>query len=124
MICPNCRSEYRPGFTLCSDCGVELVDELPEEAQVAPRDISVGDPSEMVEVYRAWGRARADLIRSVLEGNGIQTALFGEGRNAAYNFTIGSMAEIRVMVAADDLDAARAVLDAADRGELELDEEP
>lgn len=27
--CPRCRSEYRPGFTICADCGVELVDELP-----------------------------------------------------------------------------------------------
>jgi hypothetical protein len=29
MICPNCKSEYRPGFTSCSDCGVELVEVLP-----------------------------------------------------------------------------------------------
>jgi hypothetical protein len=29
MYCPNCRSEYRPGFQKCFDCGVELVEELP-----------------------------------------------------------------------------------------------
>jgi hypothetical protein len=28
MICPNCKSEYRPGFSKCSDCGVELIEEL------------------------------------------------------------------------------------------------
>jgi hypothetical protein len=29
MYCPNCRAEYRAGFTRCSDCGVELLEGLP-----------------------------------------------------------------------------------------------
>ncbi len=29
MFCPQCHVEYRPGFTRCSDCDVELVHELP-----------------------------------------------------------------------------------------------
>ncbi len=29
-FCPKCGYEYKPGFTMCSDCGVELVDELPK----------------------------------------------------------------------------------------------
>ena len=28
MFCPICRAEYRPGFTFCSDCDVELVADL------------------------------------------------------------------------------------------------
>ncbi|MCH5265287.1 MAG: hypothetical protein J1F02_05260 [Lachnospiraceae bacterium] len=32
--CPKCRNEYVEGITTCVDCGVELVDELPEE--IAP----------------------------------------------------------------------------------------
>ena len=24
-FCPNCRTEFRPGFTTCSDCGSSLV---------------------------------------------------------------------------------------------------
>lgn len=30
MFCPQCRAEYRPGFTRCSDCEVELVEHPPE----------------------------------------------------------------------------------------------
>ena len=33
--CPTCRSEYREGFTQCADCGADLVDELPPEAEKA-----------------------------------------------------------------------------------------
>jgi hypothetical protein len=29
--CPKCRNEYVEGITICADCGVELVDILPEE---------------------------------------------------------------------------------------------
>lgn len=28
MFCPNCRTEYRPGFSRCSDCGADLVESL------------------------------------------------------------------------------------------------
>src|ERR1700682_3823989 len=31
MFCPECRAEYRPGFTRCSDCDVDLVHEIPEQ---------------------------------------------------------------------------------------------
>lgn len=30
MFCPECAAEYRPGFTRCLDCDVDLVSELPE----------------------------------------------------------------------------------------------
>ena len=30
MFCPQCLVEYRPGFTRCSDCEVELVEEVRE----------------------------------------------------------------------------------------------
>jgi hypothetical protein len=31
MFCPICRAEYRPGFTRCSDCEVELAEDLPPQ---------------------------------------------------------------------------------------------
>jgi Putative prokaryotic signal transducing protein len=118
VFCPNCRAEYRPGYTHCSDCGLELVEELPADDS----DDFLGEHrlSDLVEVYRAWGRPRGEMIRSLLEGNGIPCAL--TGGISVYNLTIGDIAEVRVMVRAVDFDAARAVLDAADRGELKLEE--
>jgi hypothetical protein len=47
MFCPQCKAEYRQGFTRCADCDVALVDELPEEALVAPEPAAApGDPDE------------------------------------------------------------------------------
>jgi hypothetical protein len=33
MYCPQCKAEYRQGFTRCSDCDLDLVDTLPQEAE-------------------------------------------------------------------------------------------
>jgi hypothetical protein len=41
MFCPKCRAEYRPGFSQCSDCELELIAELPPK----PPD-PVVDPTE------------------------------------------------------------------------------
>jgi hypothetical protein len=35
MYCPRCGTEYRPGFTHCTDCDVDLVWESPQKAMVA-----------------------------------------------------------------------------------------
>ena len=35
--CPKCKTEYREGFTVCADCGSELVKEQPVEERKASR---------------------------------------------------------------------------------------
>ncbi|PYU11748.1 MAG: hypothetical protein DMG37_15585 [Acidobacteria bacterium] len=49
MFCPQCRVEYRPGFTRCTDCDLDLVDSLTEEpkrAGEANKIIWMGDDQE------------------------------------------------------------------------------
>lgn len=41
--CPKCRNEYVEGITTCADCGVALVDELPEA-------VNPGDPVVLCHV--------------------------------------------------------------------------
>ena len=36
MFCPVCKSEYRDGFTKCSDCGVDLVKQLADDSSGEP----------------------------------------------------------------------------------------
>lgn len=46
MFCPQCNAEYRPGFTRCVDCDVELVSEPPHYALAGQPSADPGDPNE------------------------------------------------------------------------------
>ena len=46
MYCPQCKAEYRQGFTRCADCDVELVHELNEEALAVRTPVIPGDPDQ------------------------------------------------------------------------------
>lgn len=67
--CPNCKTEYREGFTVCADCGSELVDEEPENFSVeeGPED----DLREPERYQEAAGRDAEPAVESAdLEGMG------------------------------------------------------
>lgn len=46
MFCPQCKAEYRPGFTRCADCDLELVWELPNTAMERGGQNEPGDPND------------------------------------------------------------------------------
>lgn len=60
--CPKCRTEYRPGFTKCADCGSELVAEQPPEEEKIPAWLE-GMPEEYtraaMEQQKATGSREA-----------------------------------------------------------------
>lgn len=70
MYCPKCRTEYRPGFTRCSDCFVDLVHELPAEEPVEEKSAPLWlDTESLAEVWRGedivlHGRLLAELKRA------------------------------------------------------------
>ena len=43
MICPECKAEYRQGFTRCADCDVELVYALPQDSEQQAADERGGE---------------------------------------------------------------------------------
>jgi hypothetical protein len=69
-------------------------------------------PDEVVEIFRA-ARIDAEIVRSLLESNGIEAILIPSGASAAYPVSVGSLGEARVAVRSSDEDAARALLAAA-----------
>lgn len=73
MFCPNCKAEYRPGFTHCVDCDVDLVHELPKTAIERRGESEPGDPNEdpFCSFWRGEDpRVHAELC-SVLDEAGI-----------------------------------------------------
>ena len=49
MFCPNCKDEFRSGFTRCADCGVDLVADLsaaaPQSGHAAETASQPGTPA-------------------------------------------------------------------------------
>jgi hypothetical protein len=63
MFCPQCRTEYRDGFTDCADCRVALV---------AALDIEVQDSTPgLVAVFESNDRFALSLAKGSLEDAGI-----------------------------------------------------
>jgi len=70
MFCPRCKAEYRSGFTRCSDCDVELVDQLPPDPP-----LNVEPQAELVVVRTYLNGLDAGLGKSVLEAAGIESVI-------------------------------------------------
>lgn len=81
-------------------CAIPLF--VPEEYLDAMDDelvaVFVGSPNE------------AELMRSVLEGNGISAVIRGSGATGAYPVSVGALGETHVLVTAQDVDIARQLL--------------
>jgi predicted amidophosphoribosyltransferase len=98
--CPKCRSEFVDGTTVCSECGVALVDELPAGT---PR---VEDSEDLVEVWRTQGEVNAQLAKSLLEGSGVASMLSGESLRLTHGLTIDGLALVHVLVRPSDVGRA------------------
>jgi len=66
------------------------------------------DPAEPVEVYTSFNPAEAEIIKGMLEAEGIEAEVAGEAQGG---FT-GTLPEVSLMVHADDADRARELIEA------------
>lgn len=71
MDCPECRAEYRDGFTECSDCRVPLVAKLPAEPASEPSP----DPLLDLEPYSGPPTPDAEFVTVFSTGDPIVFAL-------------------------------------------------
>ena len=65
------------------------------------------------------GKLQAEIIRGMLQAQGIEVMLSQESAASIYGFGIGPMAEVEILVPPDQLEAARELLKAYDEGSLE-----
>lgn len=64
----------------------------------------------LVEATHVWGLAAADVLKSYLESNGIPCVYQTLVVPFVHVFTTDGMGEIKIMVKAEDLEAAKALL--------------
>lgn len=100
MFCPKCKSEYREGFYKCSDCGSDLIHQLPPET---PEN---ADHEEFVEVFSTYQQGDISFIKSVLDGEGI--TYFFQGENSIMLIAAGAYA--RLLVKAEDAERVKEIL--------------
>lgn len=65
------------------------------------------DGSDLVEVARVYGPFEAELIKSVLESQGIPSVIRGRTAPFVYPLTVDGLAEFKVLVRKDDAEKAR-----------------
>ena len=94
MFCPKCRAEYREGFHTCSDCNVELVDELPPLPE--PEFV------DFAEILATYNPADVVFLKSLLESEGIQ--YFFKGEHFMYMRPLAD--PVRLMVRQDQVEEA------------------
>ncbi len=118
MICPNCKAEYREGYTVCVDCEVPLVEKLPADEQPEPEIelVTVFDTGEPADVLVAKSLLEAEGIEFFAKDEGVQD-LFGAGRlGSGFNTMAG---QVEIQVRPEDAERARQLLERLDEGDDE-----
>ena len=123
MYCPVCGDEYRPGFTVCADCDVALVEEPPPPPAPEGPSFDPATVPEVVCVYRTQG-LDAEIVRSYLEAADVPCFVAGEGYSSAYPLTVGVIGERRIMVRKQDEERARELIAEALEGERAIETLP
>ena len=108
MICPNCGTEYREGFTHCTDCDVDLIAPPPPSEPLPQVDL--------IQVFESGNPALIPVIESLFEDAEIEYMtksepiqhLFGWGTfGSNLNYVIGP---VQFFVRAEDAEQARALI--------------
>ena|SRR3989442_7191458 len=119
MFCPECKAEYRPGFTRCNDCQVELVEVLEESHRVKSGEVPDAEDSDYVVIATARGPLEDSQICSFLEANGIPAQVRTDSLRKTHSIGIWAT---QILVPRAFAFAARALLAKADHGSLEIEE--
>lgn len=81
MFCPKCRYEYIPGVYTCSDCGIDLVEKLPEEPANVPEkngaySSDAVDNSDLVAIFKPEKPGDLMLAKAILDEEKIEYYVF------------------------------------------------
>jgi hypothetical protein len=112
MYCPRCGAEYRPGFVACADCNVALVTyqpSIPKATGGRTADGTEAYDGPIVELTRFPTRFEADVIIAKLHAAGVRVVMGPDDAGGWYPHLAIAQGH-RVLVAEDDLVAAKEVL--------------
>lgn len=73
---------------------------------------------EWVLVDKVQGQLQAELLRGLLEAQGIRVFLNQQGAAHAYAVTVGTLGTVEILVPTNDAEQAKQVLEAYYRGDF------
>jgi hypothetical protein len=76
-----------------------------DDGKVLPDDL------DLREIVRTWDFAEADIIKSLLESQGIPTLIRGEAIGALYRIMTDGLGELRIYVPAEQEETAKKLLE-------------
>jgi hypothetical protein len=107
MHCPQCLTEYRDGFSECSDCHVPLAPGLPPNPPAEPHAV------DLVTVLETSDPFVVNLAKATLEDAGIEYAMEGDDsaeRGLTGMSPMGAMAT-KILVESARADEAKDLLE-------------
>ena len=119
MYCPLCGAEYRPGFTVCSDCQVSLVPDPPSQSPSESADSAATGGTSFAPVWSGSDTRKLAEICEELDRQKIPTRTL---RREDRLFNPTAHAPFEVYVPMDRMTAARKAINGADA--TEDDSEP
>jgi len=75
--------------------------------------------SDIQVVTRVYGAFKAEILRGLLESYGIPAVLSHESAGTAIGLTVGLLGEVEILVPANQLDAAREIIQRYQDDELD-----
>ena len=111
MYCPLCGAEYRPGFTVCSDCQVALVPDAPRDPSANP---SIDDTSDGASFVLVWSGSDARKHAEVCEALDRQKIPARTLGSEDHLFNLTTRPAFEVYVPANLISTAREALHQAD----------
>ncbi len=104
-LCPGCGAEFMAGVETCRDCQIPLISE--EQA----RRLDRSDPEiELVSVWECQGETEAQLLKGLLDSEGIDSIFKGEALRKVHGFRITQLGTVGVQVRSEDLEKAQRVI--------------
>ena len=100
MYCPQCKTEYRKGFTRCADCDVDLIPELSPEPEPSEEYV------DLIDIKTFSSRHDAELAKGFLASNGVDAVVSGDdygGIHPGLSFSTG----VRLLVKEEDVEDAQ-----------------